>query len=118
MPSSQPLVRLRDIQENAGRILHYIDGLGLEHFLADSVVQDAVERCLMRISEAAVKLGPLGTALMPAHDWRKIRAIGNVFRHDYDKVDLDQVWLIARDIIPDLKRDIDAAIQSFEGGER
>ncbi|MFP5075925.1 DUF86 domain-containing protein [Rhizobium sp. YIM 134829] len=118
MPSSKPLVRLQDIQENATRILNYIDGLSLDQFLVDTLVQDAVERCLTRISEAAVKLGPLGGTLLPDHDWRKIRAIGSVFRHDYDKVELRQVWLIAQDIMPKLKTDIDGAILSFDERER
>ena len=53
MPSERPARRLRDVVANIERIKCYCAGL------------DAVERCLARISEAAVKLGPTAEAVCP-----------------------------------------------------
>jgi len=53
-----PLQRLEDILENIARIERYVVGLDDEAFLIDEKTMDAVERCLHRISEAAIRLGP------------------------------------------------------------
>jgi uncharacterized protein with HEPN domain len=58
LPSNRPLQRLHDIAANIDRILAYTAGLLAEEFAADDRTQDAVERCLQRLPEAAVKLGP------------------------------------------------------------
>jgi len=49
-------------------------------------LHDGVERRLMIISEAAVKLGDVAERLEPTVPWRDIRGIGNALRHNYDGV--------------------------------
>ncbi len=56
--SENPRRRFQDIVENIDRIEQYVLGLDCAAFLADRKTIDAVERCLARVSEAAVKLGP------------------------------------------------------------
>jgi uncharacterized protein with HEPN domain len=46
-----------DIIDYADRIARYLAGLTFEQFEARTLWQDAVERCLLNISEAAVWLG-------------------------------------------------------------
>jgi Protein of unknown function DUF86 len=53
LPSDKPLVRLYDILENIDRIRRYTENYTFARFADDSKCQDAVERCLLRISEAA-----------------------------------------------------------------
>jgi uncharacterized protein with HEPN domain len=79
-------------------------------FLADRKTQDAVERCLLRISEGAIKLGPLAEEKVPGHDWAGARGIGNVLRHDYDRVDPDVIWTTVEKDLPSLLRDVEKAI--------
>jgi uncharacterized protein with HEPN domain len=55
---------------------------------------DAVERCLLRICEATSKLGDFAGVLMPNQPWARIRALGNFPRHEYDRVDQDEIWEI------------------------
>ena len=50
-------LRLEHIVENAERIASYVDGLTYEDFASSPIVLDAVERCLSRITEAAIRLG-------------------------------------------------------------
>jgi uncharacterized protein with HEPN domain len=47
----------------------------------------AVERKLLLISEAAVRLGEQADILCPGLPWRDIRGISNWLRHQYDDVD-------------------------------
>jgi uncharacterized protein with HEPN domain len=56
LPSDRPLLRLYDILEKVDRIRRYTEGYTFDRFADDPKCQDAVERCLLRISEAARKL--------------------------------------------------------------
>jgi len=54
---------------------------------------DAVERCLQRISEAAIRLGEEeAERLVPNQPWQDIRGIGNHLRHGYDALDSGMIW--------------------------
>jgi len=101
--SRDPARRFRDIVENIERIELYVHGLDRAEFTADRKTMDAVERCLARISEAAVKLGPEAERLIPELPWRDIRGIGNHLRHAYDAVSPARVWQSIREDLPLLK---------------
>jgi len=64
---------------------------GGAEILNDALVRSAVERQLLVISEAAVRLHKLDPAiasrLAPETDWSGIRGIGNFLRHRYDDLD-------------------------------
>ena len=105
MPSSRPKTRFLDIVENAESILHYTSDMDRTSFAQDRRTRDAVERCLSRISEAAVKLDMLAETMLPQHPWRQIRDLGNVVRHAYDQLDADIVWAIINEQLPHLLAD-------------
>jgi uncharacterized protein with HEPN domain len=110
LPSSRPKARFLDIAQNAQSILQYTAGMDRTAFERDRRTRDAVERCLSRISEAAVKLDKLAETMLPQHPWRQIRDLGNVVRHAYDQLDPEIVWTIVRDQLPQLLADVrDAA---------
>lgn len=117
MPSSRPSDRLRDIAENIRSILDYTAGMDARAFLNDRKTQDAVERCLLRMAEAAVKLGPATEDRMPAHDWAGVRGIGNLLRHEYDGVDPAIIWSVVADDLPPLLRDVEETIARLEEAE-
>lgn len=84
---------LEDIVENADRIAEYIAGLDFEAFATDAKTRDAVERCIERITEAAVRLGPERLALIaPETPLHEVRGLGNVMRHEYQRVNARLVW--------------------------
>ncbi|WP_413711086.1 DUF86 domain-containing protein [Rhizobium sp. Rhizsp82] len=91
---------MRDIVENGEAVLDYIRGMDLKAYRENRLVRDATERCFARISEAAVKLGPLAEELFPAHDWLAMRHFGNVLRHDYRGVIDTVIWNAATDPLP------------------
>ena len=94
MPSSNPARRFQDILDNIDRISRYTASMDATTFAADEKTIDAVERCLGRITEAAIKLGELAETLAPGQPWQDVRGFGNVLRHDYDNLDRDAVWRI------------------------
>ena len=116
MPSRRPLQRLQDIVDNAEKIARYTNGLSETEFQNQGIVVDAVERCLTRISEAAVKLGADAEALCPGLPWADIRGLGNKLRHFYQDVDADIVWnLIATGKLDELRRACLNAIVQLDG---
>jgi uncharacterized protein with HEPN domain len=82
LPSKHdPAECLRDIVDNIGRIDIYVSGRDCQNFALNGQARDAVERCLERICEAAVRLGDQTPALMPGLPWPDIRGLGNWLRH-------------------------------------
>ena len=105
MPSSRRLDRLEDIVRNCERIVRHTAGMSREAYFADEKTIDAVERCLERISEAAVKLGPELDARYRDAPWKEARGIGNILRHKYDEVVDDLIWASIAADIPRLLRE-------------
>ena len=104
MPSSKPEQRFRDIVKNIDRIRTFTDGMTYEQFVADEKTRLAVERCLLIISEAAVKLGELAEEACPTVPCPQIRRSGNVLRHDYDEIDHAIVWGVVTERLDELRR--------------
>ena len=113
MPSRDAVLRLEDILDNIGLIEEYVRGYSQQDFVADRKTQDAVERCLLRISEAARKLEGAVDVMIPDQPWSAIRAIGNVLRHDYDRIDPEIIWRIISTELSSLKSAVEAALNKL-----
>ena len=106
MSTEREVLRLQDIIENIGRIADYTSGLELKTFAKDPKTIDAVERCLHRITEAVIKIGPERMAeISPRTPVDAVRGLGNMLRHDYDQVDLGTIWRTIRESLPELRAD-------------
>jgi uncharacterized protein with HEPN domain len=114
LPSKSPIRRLEDILENIALIKQYTRGFSHESFVQDRKTQDAVERCLMRISEAASKLESSAETLIPDQPWSEIRAVGNVLRHEYDSVDPLIIWNIADRDLESLRSSVEMALVKLQ----
>lgn len=110
MPSERPARRFQDILDNIARIEAHVAGLDLDGFLTDAKTMDAVERCLSRISEAAVKLGNSGPDLAPDVPWHDVRGLGNHLRHGYDAIVPARLWTTVKEDLPLLARSCREAI--------
>jgi uncharacterized protein with HEPN domain len=113
LPSKQPRDRLKDILDNIGWIESDVRDLTEVQFVGDRRTQDAVMYCLLRISEAAVKLQDQIDALAPDQPWDKIRSFGNVLRHGYDEIDLRVISRIARSDLPSLRAACEKALMTL-----
>jgi uncharacterized protein with HEPN domain len=114
LPSEKPLQRLNDILENIEWIFQYTKGLRFRTFVEDRLTRDAVERCLLRISEADRKLEGIVDELVPDQPWADIRSLGNAIRHEYDSIDAEAIWSIIEDDLVPLADAVEAAIQKLE----
>ena len=76
MPSSNPKKRFLDIIQNMESIISYIGDRDYDNFVKDRRTVDAVERCLLRIAQAAIKLQPGAAELLPDQNWKAMRGLG------------------------------------------
>lgn len=81
-------------------------------FRLDTKTVAAVERKLLVISEAAIRLGDQGPALCPDQPWPKIRGTGNWIRHQYERINLEDIWRTVTDDLPLLKTSANRALAS------
>ena len=86
---------------------------GKEFFLADRKTQDAVIRNLQILAESTTRLSGHLKALHSDLDWRAIAAFRNVVVHDYLGVNLQQVWRIVENALPDLKRTVEVILREL-----
>jgi len=93
----------RDIADAISLIDEFISEMDFDDYRKDPRTIAAVERKLLVISEAAIRLGQEAQLRCPGPPWGEIRGIGNWLRHQYDAVELPVVWKTVRDDLPLLK---------------
>lgn len=73
----------------------------VEAFSKNSLVIDACERCLQRITEAAVKLGEERLSqIAPNVRFAVLKGMGNMLRHEYDLISARIVYETVRFDLP------------------
>jgi uncharacterized protein with HEPN domain len=87
-------------------IEQFLGNMDLASYKADIKTQAAVERELQIVTEAAYRLKPEDEPLCPGHDWREIRAMGNVLRHAYDRIENEAIWSTVKNDLPTLKTSV------------
>ena len=107
------LVYLLHIRDAIVRIQTYTEG-GQEEFLNNKMIQDAVIRNLEIIGEATKKLTPYLKDRRPEVPWNRIAGMRDVLIHDYFEVDLQIVWDVVKNRLPELKEHIESLIAETE----
>jgi uncharacterized protein with HEPN domain len=77
-------------------------GWQFEQYQASYIHRRAVERAAQIVSEAAKALPPDLLARYNDAPWRSIIGIGNILRHEYQRLDDRQLWEIATVHLPAL----------------
>ena len=91
------------------RIEKYVDGLSFSGFAADTMVQDAVIRCLEVIGEASGNLIRLHPSIAETHPDLPLAAAyraRNRTAHGYGSVNLQSVWTSATVSAPALVSEV------------
>ncbi len=101
---------LADIREAVRRILLFSDGMTPETFIMDIRTQDAVVRNLEIMGEATKSLTSEFRANHPEIPWKSIAGVRDRLIHHYFGVNLDIVWQIVTDELPDVAIMIDEVL--------
>ena len=104
--------RLLDIQDALERIQRYAVQ-GRERFAADELVETWIVHHLQVIGEAAAALSPSLREQYPQVPWQKIIRMRHVLVHHYFVVDVDLVWLVVENDLPDLRATVAAMLRDL-----
>src|SRR6267154_1133042 len=104
MATSLPIARLTDIIEAAELIRSEMAGVTLQDLESDKRKRWLVERGIEIISEASRHLSDELKARHPEIPWSKVAGIGNVLRHEYERIAHDVLWRVVRDDLPPLEK--------------
>lgn len=108
-----PHLYLHDILQRIHRIERYA-AYGKEVFLHEELLQDAVIRNFEVIGEAVKRL-PDDLKMQQSHvEWRGFAGFRDVLIHQYDKVDMMQVWVTIQEDLPTLKQVVTAWLQQTD----
>jgi uncharacterized protein with HEPN domain len=106
---------LSNIQECIERIQKYTS-VGREAFMKTPMIQDAVIRNFEIIGEATKRLSPELRNLYSDVPWQQMAGLRDVLIHDYLKVNLNLVWQIIEQNLPELKEQVESILQSLSEG--
>ena len=98
------VVRLRDILSVVDETIEFVEGMTFDGYQHKVVVRRAVERCVEIVSEASRHIPEDLKAQHPGMNWSEIKSIGNLLRHEYQRVDDLIMWRIAKNYFPELRR--------------
>lgn len=84
------------------RIMTFTAGMTEEMFANDLKTQDAVMRNISVLGEALRRISPEFRALHPEIPYSQIIGMRNKLVHDYDGINLELIWDVIENKIPEL----------------
>lgn len=107
------LLYLSNIHECIAAIESYTRD-GRDSFMQNKMIQDAVIRNFEVIGEATKRLSLQTKEKYSEIPWRRIAGLRDVLIHDYLRVDLEEVWGIVIDYLPDLKVKVEKIVNDLK----
>lgn len=111
--TKDPRIYLVHMIECIDAIAGYIADLDRDAFSLDGLAQDAVQRRLGIIGEAAKNLPPDFRSAYPDVPWRRMAGMRDKLIHDYFGVDIALVWEVSTSLLPTLKSRLEEISQEL-----
>ena len=105
-------VYFKDMVDAMQNIEEYTEGFNFKGLKDNKLIRDAVIRNLEVIGEAAKNIPEEIRDKHPEIKWREIAGLRDRLIHKYFEVDLEIVWDIIRNKLPELKTKITAIFQA------
>ncbi len=109
-------VYLQHILDAIALVEEYLNGISEDQFHKRHLIQDGVIRQLEIIGEAVKHLSNELRDQYPHIPWQDIAGTRDKLIHDYFGVDVDKVWLMAREDLPAFKSEVTAILDKFQPG--
>ena len=87
-------------------------GAAKENYDKDKVYQYATSMCILQIGELANRLSDEAKQETSQIPWRLIRAMRNVFAHNYEKAEHQLMWQTISEDIPALSKQLKEVLQN------
>jgi len=104
-------VRIEHINEAILEIESYVEGIGKEEFIQNSLIRSATVRQLEIIGEAARVISEELQKEYPEIPWRLWADFRNVLIHQYFGVDYAEVYQTIQNDMPNLKSQIEKLLK-------
>ena len=105
--SKYDAIRLQHMLDAARKALRFVQGLDLIDLETDEMRALAVVRLLGIVGEAANRISEEVREDNPQIPWQQIIGARNRLIHGYFDVDLDIVWVILQDDLPELVTELE-----------
>ena len=113
-PLERDLVKCEDMRLYAERARKFLGSRSFEEFKNDQLVQDAIIRCVEVIGEAARSVSEETQNRSPDIPWPLITGMRNILAHEYGTVDLEEVYDVVDQKIPELLTHLRPLIEELE----
>jgi len=107
-------ILLSRIIEESAAIIDYVDGYDCQAFIDDERTQKAVCMTLINIGEKVKNLTSEIKVDNNQIDWRSIMVLRNIAAHNYDSLNMDEIWVVASVDIPVLFKEAKEILKSHE----
>jgi uncharacterized protein with HEPN domain len=108
---------LLDMLKAARLAVEFREGMGKRAFLDDPKTQSAVLHQLLIFGEAGKRLSQEFRAQHEDIPWKKIVGMRDKLIHEYEDVDLDEVWKTVRSDVPRLIQQLELLAPTKEENE-
>ncbi len=105
---------LQDIVDSANEIGDFTAGMSFEDFKNDKKTVNAVIRSLEIMGEAAKKMPDSIRNKYNKVPWKKMAGIRDKLIHEYHGVDLEIIWLVVKEELPQIRPLLSKILRTFE----
>lgn len=110
--------RLEHILQAISKVEEYTNSKTKEYLANNSLYLHATAYNIQIIGEATYKLSKEFKDAHSETPWRIIEKMRHILVHDYFSVDIEIMWLVIQDDIPELKQQIAKYLLEFESQEK
>ena len=112
MPSRDAELHFGDMLKAIRRVTAFIGPMSFAEYERDEKTASAVERQLLIVTEASIRLSEEAHLLCPGVEWQDMRNLGNRLRHVYHDIDNELIWNIVHTDLPGLKSKVEQTLRT------
>ena len=104
--------RIIHIKECVENILKSTKDVSKDSFEENIILQAAITRWIEIIGEAAKYVPDDIVTTHPEIPWKEMAGMRDIVVHDYDDVNVDEIWNVVKNDIPKLKKHLSSIINN------
>jgi uncharacterized protein with HEPN domain len=114
-PEDRDQASLWDALQAAEKIVTYVAGMSFDDYLGSTITRSAVERELTIVAEALNRLSAATATAHPEIAIGKIVGLRNRIIHEYEQIEHQRIFAIAKDRVPELIMALSKALRPTPG---